>query len=1070
MTAVGGLGVNVGAAWVALRFSARGAASQIRRELDGEGAIAGRAMGSSASREFKSNFSKGLAGIGNIAKKAILPVSVAVAAIGYESIKSATTFQASMTKIRTQAGASRAEVNKMSKAVLDMARSSQQGPEQLSEALYHLESLGLRGAKALQALKTASDFAAVSGANLEQTASAIGGAWRTGIVGAKSFTQSAATLNAVVGAGNMRMEDLLGALGTGILPAAKTFGLNLKQVGAAIALFTDEGVPAVDAATRLRMSFSLLGAPSQAADKQLKAIGLTGLQLANAMRGPQGLIGAISLLKDHLDASGLSASKQAALLSRAFGGGRSSSAILSMLNNLDVLKKKQDQVNTSTGKYGAAVKAQAKTAQAQFDLLKSNIESIGTRLGLALLPPVTKFATFLDKYVVPGAVTAGRKITHAFESVIPVKSIENDWHKLLRFLGLQKPKPVKITFPVSARAALAATNPVPRLQDLIHLPAQKTSLPVSVDLLHGGGTPGVFGHGGAKGYATSLASTLGAALSKVNWGQVISTAIGGAGRGATAIGGAILGLFSKINWTDVGTKAAGAMVPFAIGLWNGLGNAIINEGIHHPLDLLAFVASLIPAGKIATVAEKVLGDIPLLGPIVKMFTKPLAAAGRVVEKFFGGVLKAIFGSTAKKVTDLLAGAKTWLVSKGDDIILGLLSGIEKKWPRVASWLLSLVTAKIPAFFKGAALLLFPKGISIITGLLHGMLHWWTQSAFPWLKMLPQRIQDAFARPGNYLLNIGGQIILGLLHGIKAKMLGIASWVKSTIVDPVINAVKSFFGIHSPSTVMAEMGSHLMTGLFKGIMSHDLGGFIKKVFGSFPSALGHLLEKGIVSIGSLPGKALHALGGLAGKIGGFFGHLFGGGGGGGVQQWSGLVSKVLGMLGLPSGYLGPWLSQMMTESGGNPKAINLTDINAQHGDPSRGLLQVIGSTFDQYAGPFRGLGIYNPLANVFAAINYAKHRYGALGMLSVIGHGHGYDQGGIANGLGYLPKYTPKPERVLSPQQTSAFERLVDVLDGRSGGNAKPTRQRVEFDPRTMEMWIRNLATQEAGAEIAFRKR
>lgn len=40
----------------------------------------------------------------------------------------------------------------------------------------------------------------------------------------------------------------------------------------------------------------------------------------------------------------------------------------------------------------------------------------------------------------------------------------------------------------------------------------------------------------------------------------------------------------------------------------------------------------------------------------------------------------------------------------------------------------------------------------------------------------------------------------------------------------------------------------------------------------------------------------------------------------------------------------------------------------------------------------------------------------------------YDQGGIARGVGYLPKGTPKPERVLSPRQTIAFERLTQTLD------------------------------------------
>lgn len=40
----------------------------------------------------------------------------------------------------------------------------------------------------------------------------------------------------------------------------------------------------------------------------------------------------------------------------------------------------------------------------------------------------------------------------------------------------------------------------------------------------------------------------------------------------------------------------------------------------------------------------------------------------------------------------------------------------------------------------------------------------------------------------------------------------------------------------------------------------------------------------------------------------------------------------------------------------------------------------------------------------------------------------FDEGGIAPGLGFMPKNTIAPERVLSPRQTASFERLVQILD------------------------------------------
>ena len=44
----------------------------------------------------------------------------------------------------------------------------------------------------------------------------------------------------------------------------------------------------------------------------------------------------------------------------------------------------------------------------------------------------------------------------------------------------------------------------------------------------------------------------------------------------------------------------------------------------------------------------------------------------------------------------------------------------------------------------------------------------------------------------------------------------------------------------------------------------------------------------------------------------------------------------------------------------------------------------------------------------------------------------YDQGGEANGIGYLAKNTLKPERMLSPEQTIAFNKLVDYLPSMMG--------------------------------------
>ncbi|POX62017.1 lytic transglycosylase [Streptomyces sp. Ru62] len=69
--------------------------------------------------------------------------------------------------------------------------------------------------------------------------------------------------------------------------------------------------------------------------------------------------------------------------------------------------------------------------------------------------------------------------------------------------------------------------------------------------------------------------------------------------------------------------------------------------------------------------------------------------------------------------------------------------------------------------------------------------------------------------------------------------------------------------------------------------------------------------------------------------------------------------------------------IMRESSGNPNAINNWDINAVNGIPSKGLLQVIPPTFQAYHVPGTSWNIYDPVANITAAANYAAHRYGSI---------------------------------------------------------------------------------------------
>jgi phage-related protein len=150
-----------------------------------------------------------------------------------------------------------------------------------------------------------------------------------------------------------------------------------------------------------------------------------------------------------------------------------------------------------------------------------------------------------------------------------------------------------------------------------------------------------------------------------------------------------------------------------------------------------------------------------------------------------------------------------------------------------------------------------------------------------------------------------------------------------------------------------------------------------------------------------------------------------------------VRAVAGSYGWGDGPQWNALASLITgESGFNPAARNPTSSAA-------GLFQKMTS-------------LHGPLEQDIAGqtrwgLNYIRGAYGN----PVNAYGkwlsrspHWYDQGGIANGVGFLAKNTLEPERVLSPVETRSFDRLVSHIS--SGdftasleGNDGPLIARIE---------------------------
>lgn len=176
-----------------------------------------------------------------------------------------------------------------------------------------------------------------------------------------------------------------------------------------------------------------------------------------------------------------------------------------------------------------------------------------------------------------------------------------------------------------------------------------------------------------------------------------------------------------------------------------------------------------------------------------------------------------------------------------------------------------------------------------------------------------------------------------------------------------------------------------------------------------------------AMGKIPGAMFDAVvGGLSGLISGS-----GGGGGafsgGGIPGTGPIVDQVKAEFAKYGWDKEPYWSAMDwiigKESSWNPTARNPNG-------GAFGLFQFLGSTKDQYLPDENP----NPGIQGAAGARYVKDRYGDPLAAKAFWENNGwYDQGGIANGIGMMPKATIAPERVLSPAETAAFQSMLPFL-------------------------------------------
>jgi TP901 family phage tail tape measure protein len=370
-------------------------------------------------------------GFGSAMKTAFL--GVAVAAV--YGVDQAAKFQSSMEQLHTQAGVAQDKIKGLSQGVLQLAGQVGEGPQSLSESLYHvasnMASTGASGAQMLSAVKVAAEGAQVGNANLVDVTNALGAAIASGIPGVANYTQAMGYMNATVGAGDMKMQDLADAFGTGVLANIKLYGVTLQDVSAALATLGDNNIRGAVAGTDLRVAVQAMIKPAATAKTELADLGLKTTSFATAMKNG-GLNGALQLLVTHMKAAGVSAKDQGQVITDLFGK-KAGSGIGVLVGEFDRFKGKYADVKKGADQFAGDWNARTKTMSQQWNDLKSGAQALAISFGTILLPAATKvvgalakFATFLEKHpalaAFAGAILA---VAVAFKVVAAAEALFN---------------------------------------------------------------------------------------------------------------------------------------------------------------------------------------------------------------------------------------------------------------------------------------------------------------------------------------------------------------------------------------------------------------------------------------------------------------------------------------------------------------------------------------------------------------------------------------------------------------------------------------------------------------------
>ena len=424
---VSSMGEEIVASMQAAATEMRAAATEMRTSLAGVAASARTTAAETGAAE-ESMGAKFL-GLGEIASKLKAIVPLSLAAIGYESVKMATTFQTSTTRLVTSAGEQESALAGVRSGLLSMAGQVGVSADDLSKALYYVDAAGYHAADGLVVLKAAAQGAAAEGADTTSVAKALTDVLVDYHLKASDAANVTSKMVVAISHGKTNLQDFSSAFAS-IVPAASAAGISFNDVGALLATMTNHGFTAQRAAQNLAQALRSLVNPTAPMKKAFDEFGVSTATLKDKLNGPNGLSDAMEYLSQQAAKAGkLGTPQYAAALKMLMGTAAGANAALSTTGeNIGATNATITAMAGATADASGKVQGFALVQQNlgwQLKSLRAGFDSVMIRIGEGLIPILSHLITLVESRATPvihalGAALSG--MASGFSG--PVKALE----------------------------------------------------------------------------------------------------------------------------------------------------------------------------------------------------------------------------------------------------------------------------------------------------------------------------------------------------------------------------------------------------------------------------------------------------------------------------------------------------------------------------------------------------------------------------------------------------------------------------------------------------------------------